>query len=187
MNIPDIFYLGDGQLNWDAISTIFNIILSIFLVSITLWNVKQVRKQTGFMKKDRLAKEMDKLVAKLDSNRKDDNIFRKENPYDSIGTPEKQNRYETDKKERDKFWIEIEQNKYLAPYYLCSAIDNYIKNIRYGLSREDYKAYEKAKNELHNATRKRWLELQNELEEKTWIKKAVFWTQNQIIKFREKG
>ena len=121
MNIPDIFYLGDGQLNWDAISTISNIILSIFLVGITLWNVKQVRKQTGFMKKDRLTKEMDKLVAKLDSNRKDDNIFRKETLSDGIGSSEE--------KERDRFWIEIEQNKYLAPSYLCSAIDNYIENM----------------------------------------------------------
>ena len=43
MNIPDIFYLGDGQLNWDAIS-IISIILGIFLVSITLWNAKQVIK-----------------------------------------------------------------------------------------------------------------------------------------------
>ena len=175
MHIPDIFYLGDGQLNWDSISTISNIILSIFLVGITLWNVKQVRKQTGFMKKDRLAKEMDKLVVKLDSNRKDDNIFRKDNPFESIGPSEKQNRYETDKKERDRFWIEIEQNKYLAPYYLRLAIDNYIENREFEPSHE---AYEKAKNELHDATRKRWLEIQNELEEKTWIKKIVFWTQN---------
>ena len=176
MTIPDIFYLNNGQLNWDAISTIFNITLAILLVVITSWNVIQVKKQTGFMKKDRLAKEMDKLVVKLDSNRKDDNIFRKETLSDGIGTPQEKNRYETDKKERDRFWNEIEQNKYLAPYYLCSAIDNYIENMGYGPNREDFEAHEAAKNELQDATRKRWLELQNELEEKTWIKKIVFWT-----------
>jgi len=65
MNIADVFIDNNGQLNWDAISTISNITLATILVIITLWNVIQVKKQTGFMKIDRLVIEMDKPVAPL--------------------------------------------------------------------------------------------------------------------------
>ncbi len=53
MNITDIL-LNDGQLNWDAISTISNIILVTALVFVTLWYAWQVRKQTILMEKDRM-------------------------------------------------------------------------------------------------------------------------------------
>ena len=98
MNIPCIFYLDNGRWDWDAISTISNSFLVFVLVIATLWYTRQVKKQTGFMKKDRLAKEMDKLVKKLHSKTKDDNIFRKENPYDGIGSSDEQHKYEIDKK-----------------------------------------------------------------------------------------
>jgi hypothetical protein len=45
MNASDIFF-NNGQLNWDAISTISNIVLVLALVIITGWYARQVRKQT---------------------------------------------------------------------------------------------------------------------------------------------
>ena len=53
MNTSDIFF-NNGQLNWDAISTISNIILVLALVIITGWYAWQVRKQTILMEKDRM-------------------------------------------------------------------------------------------------------------------------------------
>ena len=52
MNTTDILF-NNGQLNWDAISTISNIILVAALVLITGWYAWQVRKQTILMEKDR--------------------------------------------------------------------------------------------------------------------------------------
>ena len=188
MNIPDIFCLDNGQWDWDAISTISNSFLVSALVIATLWYARQVKKQTGFMKKDRLAKEMDKLVKKLHSKTKDDNIFQKEDPYKGIGSSDEQHRYEIDKKERYRFWDEIKQNKYLGPDYLRSAIDNYIENRRYGGGRDGDKAHEAAKTELLEATEKRYLELQDELKGKTGIiKKWYSELKTKLSKFREKS
>ena len=53
MNTTDIFF-NNGQLNWDAISTISNIILVAALVFITWRYARQVRKQTILMEKDRM-------------------------------------------------------------------------------------------------------------------------------------
>ena len=150
-------------MNWVAISTISNIILVLALVFITWWYAREVAKQTEFMKKDRLAKEMDKLVKKLYSKIKDDNISRKENPYNGISGPEEKHRYEMDKQERYRFWDEIKQNKYLGPDYLCSAIDNYLEDRRYGGGHEGYKAYKAAETELFEATEKRYSELKAKL------------------------
>ncbi|HJH27053.1 MAG TPA: hypothetical protein C5S37_09870 [Methanophagales archaeon] len=52
MNLSDIF-LNNGQLNWDALSTISNIILVLALVLITYWYAKKVSEQTDLMVKDR--------------------------------------------------------------------------------------------------------------------------------------
>ena len=163
MNITDVFF-NNGQLDLSAISTIINIILFVLLVGITWWNVLQVRKHTEFMIMERDAKEMDKLVKKLDSKIKDDNIFRKENPYNGISGPEEKHRYEMDKQERYRFWDEIKQNKYLGPDYLRSAIDNYLENRRYGGGHEGYKAYKAAETELFEATKKRYDVLTDKIE-----------------------
>jgi len=114
MNVTHIF-LSNGQCNWDAISTIFNIILVGALVIVTLWYAKQVKKQTEFMKIDRLVKEMDKLVAPLYSKIGDKIIFQKgaSGYIDSI-RPRDQGYF--------RFWDEIKQTKYLGPDYLRSAI-----------------------------------------------------------------
>ena len=52
MNSTEIFY-NNGQLNWDAINTISNIVLVLALVLITGWYAHEVRKQTRLMIKDR--------------------------------------------------------------------------------------------------------------------------------------
>lgn len=53
MDITNIFYIN-GYLNWDAISTISNIILVVALVFSTCWYAWQVKKQTKFMELDRM-------------------------------------------------------------------------------------------------------------------------------------
>ena len=53
MDITKISYIN-GYLNWDAISTISNIILVAALVFITWLYARQVRKQTKFMELDRM-------------------------------------------------------------------------------------------------------------------------------------
>ncbi len=180
MNIPDTFYLNDGKWNWAAISTISNSFLVFVLVIVTLWYARQVQKQTGFMKKDRIDKEIDKLVKKLYSKTEDDNIFRKEDPYNGIGD-DKKYRYEIDKKERYRFWDEIKQNKYLGPEYLRLEIDTYIKNSQYGGGHDGDKAHKAAKTKLLEVTKKRYLELQDELEGKTWIIKKCIEVKTWII------
>ena len=188
MNITDVSYLDNGQWDLYDISTISNSFLVFVLVIATLWYARHVARQTEFMKKDRLAKEMDKLVKKLHSKTKDDNIFQKEDPYKGIGSSDEQHRYEIDKKERYRFWDEIKQNKYLGPDYLRSAIDNYIENRRYGGGRDGDKAHEAAKTELLEATEKRYLELQDELKGKTGIiKKWYSELKTKLSKFREKS
>ena len=52
MNVMSIF-INNGQLNWDAISTISDIILVASLVAITLWYAKKVDEQTELMVQDR--------------------------------------------------------------------------------------------------------------------------------------
>ena len=51
-HITDIFYLDNGQFNWDAISTISNIVLVLALVLLTWWYASQVKKQTDLTIKD---------------------------------------------------------------------------------------------------------------------------------------
>lgn len=52
VTVTDIFF-SNGQINWDAISTISNIILVAALVAITYWYAKKVSEQTEVMMKDR--------------------------------------------------------------------------------------------------------------------------------------
>ncbi|MEA1945175.1 MAG: hypothetical protein U9N07_07580 [Euryarchaeota archaeon] len=52
MNISTIFF-NNGQLNWDAIGTISNILLVLSLVVITWWYANKVNEQTNLMIKDR--------------------------------------------------------------------------------------------------------------------------------------
>ena len=48
----DIFYLDNGQFNWDAFSTISNSVLVLALVILTWWYASQVKKQTDLTIKD---------------------------------------------------------------------------------------------------------------------------------------
>jgi hypothetical protein len=156
MNIIDVFF-NNGQLNWDAISTISNIILVGALVIVTLWYAKQVKKQTEFMKIDRLAKEMDNLVAPLYSKIGDIHTFLKGTPgYRDANLPRVQGYF--------RFWDEIKQTKYLGSDYLRSAIDNYLRNKSDKVDdRARDASYEKAETELFEAIKKRYSELENEL------------------------
>jgi hypothetical protein len=158
MNVTHIF-LNNGQLNWGAFSTISNIILVGVLVYITWRYAKQVKKQTEFMKIDRLVKEMDKLVAPLYSKSKmgDKIIFQKGVPgYIDSTRPRDQGYF--------RFWDEIKQTKYLGPDYLRSAMDNYLRNKSNKVDdRTRDASYEKAEAELFEAIEKRYSELENEL------------------------
>lgn len=156
MNITDAFF-NNGQLNWTAISTISNIILVGVLVYITWRYAKQIKKQTEFMKIDRLVKEMDKLVAPLYSKMGDKIIFQKGAPgYIDSTRPRDQGYF--------RFWDEIKQTKYLGPDYLRSAMDNYLRNKS---NKVDDKtrdtSYEKAETVLFEAIKRRYSELENEL------------------------
>jgi hypothetical protein len=51
MSATDIFFIG-GELNWDAINTISNVLLVAALVVITAFYAGEVRKQTNLMVKD---------------------------------------------------------------------------------------------------------------------------------------
>jgi len=156
-NTTDIFF-NNGQLDWNALSTITNTFLVLALVIITWWYAREVKKQTEFMKMDRAVEEMEKLVATLDS--------KIGNPYHPIfmnGTPSYRQHYH----EYHMFWNEIRQAKYLGPDYLRSAIDNYLRNKSDEFVDDDDgtrdPSYEKAEDELFKAIKKRYSELENEL------------------------
>jgi hypothetical protein len=158
MNITDIFF-NNGQLNWDAFSTITNATLVLALVVITWWYAQQVKKQTEFMKIDRLVKEMDKLVAPLysKSKRGDKIIFQKGVPGNIDSTRPRDQGY-------FRFWDEIKQTNYLGPDYLRSAMDNYLRTKSHTINdRTRDASYEKAETELFEAIEKRYSELENEL------------------------
>lgn len=149
-----------GQWTLDAIGTLINIILFVFLVAITWWNVRQVRKHTGFMIMERDVKEMECLVGKLYSKRTDKNIFLKL-------PPERRNSTGEGVKEYFRFWDKIEQYIYLGPHELRSAINKYIESE----SGTDEEKYQKAKDNLikeienrHSALLKKIREIQSELE-----------------------
>ena len=81
MNTIDILF-NNGQLNWDAISTISNIILVAALVFITWRYARQVRKQTILMEKDRIRNRIleqiqDVLTPTIDSLEKEIEAIKK--------------------------------------------------------------------------------------------------------------
>ena len=61
MSITDIFF-NDGQLNWAALSTISNFILTAALVIITFWYANEVRKQTGLSIKDKMRPRIKEVI-----------------------------------------------------------------------------------------------------------------------------
>lgn len=143
----------NGQLEWDAISTISNSFLVLALVLITYYYAGQVAMQTKFMKSDRLYEEMDKLVAPLNSKIGDKIIFQKKVPGNIDSSRHRDRDYYI-------FWNAIKQNKYLAPQHLHSAIDKYLKNKFPKIDDEmQVIAYENAEAELFAAIKKRYSEL----------------------------
>ena len=164
MNITDVFFNNSGQLNWDAISTISNFILVASLVIITLWNVIQVKKQTGFMKIERivnkierLVNEMDKLVAPLHSEIGNNIIFQKGAQSNIDSRIPRDQKYLW-------FWDGIKNNKYLGPHYLRLAIDDYLENKSNTVGDKTRDAlYEKAEANLFIAIHIRYSEIEYEL------------------------
>lgn len=156
-NTTDIFF-NNGQLDWNALSTITNTILVLALVIITWWYAREVKKQTEFMKIDRAVEEMEKLVAPLHSKIED--LY---HPIFMNGTPSYSQHYH----EYHQFWNEIRQAKYLGPDYLRSAIDNYLRNKSDEFVDDDDDtrdpSYKKAEDELFKSIKKRYSELENEL------------------------
>jgi len=158
VNITDIFVNNNGQLNWDAISTISNFVLVAFLVIITLWSVIQIKKQTKFMEIDRYVREMDHLVAPLFSKKLDKKIFT-ENRIQRINNS---NRSGEGVKKYYYFWDDIKQNKYLGSTELRLALDHYFK-IKIDVSDEiidDESHTKEVETELFNAIDKRYCELE---------------------------
>ena len=152
MNSTDVFF-NNEQFNWDAVSVITNTILVLVLVFVTGWYAREVKKQTTFMKMDRVVKEMENLVAPLYSKMRGDDrdrFFVKNPPMDGV-LP-----YGPIKPEYLRFWDEINRNRYLGEDYLRSAIDDH-QNSRLT------DTYEKARDKLFEAIKKRDSELRNDL------------------------
>lgn len=134
-----------------------SVFVTSVLVLITGWYAWQVRKQTDFLKIDRLVKEMDKLVAPLYSKIGDNNIFLKGSPGYRVSSSVVDQEY-------FKFWDEVKRNKYLAPDYLRLAIDNCLKNKNDKVGdRTQDTAYVQAESELFEAIKRRYSELEKEL------------------------
>ena len=112
------YYLAVG---WDAFGPLSNIILVTVLVGVTLYYAGQVAKQTNLMKIDRVSKEMDKLVAPLDSMKDNIRMFNCASTNNSL-----MNNDPSYKVAHYEFWASIKQNKYRGPLYLRSAIDDYL-------------------------------------------------------------
>ena len=104
---------------------------------------------------DKFTKEMDKLVAPLNAKIGKNDIFLKGVPgYRDSGLARHQEYF--------SFWNNINENKYMCPDYLHSAIDNYLlnKTNKVGDRTRDL-FYEKAETELFDAIRKRYSELRS--------------------------
>lgn len=104
---------------------------------------------------DRFIKEMDKLVAPLNAKIGNVDIFLK-------GAPGYKDSRFARHHEYFSFWDKINENKYLCPDYLHSAIENYLNNKtdKVGDRTRDL-SYEKAEMELFVAIRKRYSELRS--------------------------
>ena len=103
----------------------------------------------------KFTKEMDKLVAPLNAKVGNNDIFLK-------GSPGYRDSKLVGHQEYFSFWDRINENKYLCPDYLHSAIDNYLMNKtnKVGDRTRDL-FYEKAETELFEAIRKRYSELRS--------------------------
>lgn len=134
--------------DWDVFSTISNIFLVSALVIVNIKYLKQMKKQTEFMKIDRYVKEMDNLVAPLYFKKDDPFIFTKKN----FGYPDRRGKGVP---EYLDYWENIKQYKYLGSAELRSAVDNYLKSK----SDEKDESYAKAKKELVEVIENRYSEL----------------------------
>jgi len=141
-----------------AITAIATIVLAIITARYVKLTESMLDEQRKSIKKDRLMKEMDLLVAPLYTRIGDEMIFQK-GEQGSIDSKLPRD------KEYHKFWGEVKLNMYLAPYDLHSAINNYFKNKSSDAFNkpEPDESYLIAENKLFKEIEKRYLELINEL------------------------
>lgn len=139
--------------DWDAFGPISNILLASVLVIVTF---HYARIQTKFTKIDRISKEIDILVSPLNSMNDTALMF----------TFESTNKVPNNGNIRDnayyEFWTGINQNKYLGPLYLRSAIDDYLlkSNSEQSPTEEEIK---KTCESVKDAAKKRYGKLDNEI------------------------
>lgn len=143
------------------IATVVLAIATIALVKITADYAKStesmLNEQRKSIRKDRLIKEMDLLVAPLYIKIGDNIIFQK-------GAQSNIDSQRPRDKEYLKFWDEVKRNKYLAPDYLRSAINNYLKNKSNTVDdKERDESYIIAEDKLFKEIEKRYNELEKEL------------------------
>ena len=137
-------------------ATIVLAIATVALVIITAHYAKSTRdmlnEQKKIMKKERLIKEMDKLVGPLKANIDEGDIFTKGSPGNKASNSVVVQNFFS-------FWGEIKRNKYLAPEDLRSALDNYFKNTSHTVSDNPDEPYIQAQEKLYDAVEKRYTEL----------------------------
>ncbi len=147
----------DGTFIATVVLAIATIALAIITARYTKSTESMLNEQRKSIRKDRLMKEMDLLVAPL-YTRIGDNIIFQKGAQSNIDSQRPRD------KEYLKFWDEVKRNKYLAPDYLRSAITNYLKNKSDTVGdRERDESYIIAEDKLFKEIEKRYNELTNEL------------------------
>lgn len=115
-----------------------------------------LNEQRMIIKKDCLLKEMELLVAPLNSKKEDGDFFLKGIPANRDANTQKGIRF-------FEFWDGIKIYKYTSPKYLQSAINKYLENVSLVVNAAPDEAHTKAKDELYEAIKQRYDELNNEL------------------------
>ena len=142
--------------NGSAVTAFATVILVIITAHYAKSTKDMLNEQKKIMKKERLIKEMDKLVSPLKANIQEGDIFIKGAPgYKANNSVVIQNFF--------SFWDEIKRNKYLAPEYLRSALDDYLKNTSNTVGGNPDEPYKQAQKKLYDAIEKRYTELITEL------------------------
>jgi len=142
--------------NGSAVTAFATVILVIITAHYAKSTKDMLNEQKKIIKKERIIKEMDKLVAPLKAKINEGDIFMKGDPnYKASNSVVIQFFF--------SFWDEIKRNKYLAPEYLRSALDNYLLNTSNTVRDNPDEPYIQAQEKLYDAVEKRYTELIAEL------------------------
>jgi len=133
--------------------SILNVITTAILVVVTWWYAHQIEKRAQM---DRNREEMDLLIAPLYANSQGwakTFIFMKGVPAYAISK-------DPTMIQHTQFWDSIQRHKYLAPDYLRSAIDEYLRNKTPTVDdRTRGEDYERVEADLFSAIARRYEEL----------------------------